>query len=98
MSRTIADSKNYDIVFLSYQKEEGKELEVENFGEKDNQFIESMNIKAGKAELLKDGTLVTENGKIANFTDYKEIKEINEKKITKFAIEKRKESNSQARA
>ena len=96
MNHTIEGSKK--IVFLSFGKDE--KLKVENFGEKDNQFLESesMQIKVDDAKLMEDGTLVTENGKIANFADYKEMKEINEKKITKFAIEKRKESNNQARA
>ena len=46
MNRTIKDSKEFDVVFMSFGKEKGKEIEVVEANKKDSFIIESMEIKA----------------------------------------------------
>ena len=47
MNQTIADSRNYDVVCMSFGKEKGKEIEVVEAGEKDSFLKETIEIKAG---------------------------------------------------
>ena len=88
MSRTIEDSKKYDIVidFLSYKKEEERGLTVDVYGAKDSELLETMEVKVEKSELLDNGSLKLENGTmIANFADYKKIKDNRDNRRTEFA-------------
>lgn len=92
MNRTIEDSKGFDIVCMSFGKEQEKGIKVVKAGKKDS-FIEAdlMEIKAENSKLLENGNLEKENGNIiVNFADYKQAKENNNSKITEFAIEKAK--------
>lgn len=92
MNRTIEDSKGFDIVCMSFGKEQEKGIKLVKAGKKDS-FIEadSMEIKAGDCELLENGNLEKENGNIiVNFADYKQAKENNNNRITEFAIQQAK--------
>ncbi len=46
MNRTIADSRDYDVVCMSFGKENQKGIEVVEAGEKDSFLTETMEIKA----------------------------------------------------
>ena len=75
MNRTIEDSKGFDIVCMSFGKEPEREIEVVEAGEKDSFLKETMEIKTGNCELLKNGNLEMETGNIiVNFADYKQAK------------------------
>ena len=91
MNRTIEDSKQFDVVCMSFGKEKQKGIEVVEAGEKDSFILQTMEIKAENCELLKNGNLKTEGGKnIINFADYAKVKNNNESRITEFALAKAK--------
>ena len=87
MNRTTADSRDYDVVCMSFAKEKQRGIEVVEAGEKDNLFEENMIIHTENSEILENGTMKTEAGKIINFAQVKENKD---KRMTSFAIEKAK--------
>lgn len=91
MNRTTADSRDYDVVCMSFAKEKQKGIEVLEAGEKDNLFGENMIIHAGNSEILENGTIKTEVGQIiAQNVNFAQVKENNDKRMTSFAIEKAK--------
>ena len=47
MNRTIADSQGYDVVCMSFGKEQERGIEVVEADKKDSFIIESMEIKTG---------------------------------------------------
>ena len=51
MNRTIEDSKEFDIVCMSFGKEKERGIEVVEAGQKDSFLLETMEIKATKATL-----------------------------------------------
>ncbi len=98
MNQTIEDSKKYDIVidFLSYKKEKEKGLTVDVYGAKDSELLDTMQVKVEKGELLENGSLMLQNGNvIANFADYKEIKDNNKNRKTEFAKISNKSRNNE---
>lgn len=91
MNRTIEDSKQFDVVCMSFGKEKQKEINVVESGEKDSFLEQTMDIKAENSELLENGNLKTESGKsIIKFADYAQAKNNKESRITEFAILKDK--------
>jgi len=51
MNRTIEDSKEFDIVCMSFGKEKERGIEVVEAGQKDSFLLETMEIKTTKATL-----------------------------------------------
>lgn len=51
MNRTIEDSKEFDVVCMSFGKEQEKEIRVVEADKKDSFIMESMEIKAGNCTL-----------------------------------------------
>ena len=51
MNRTIEDSREFDVVCMSFGKEQEKEIEVVEADKKDSFIVESMEIKAGNCTL-----------------------------------------------
>ena len=51
MNRTIEDSKEFDVVCMSFGKEQERGIEVVEADKKDSFIIESMEIKAGNCTL-----------------------------------------------
>ena len=51
MNRTIEDSREFDVVCMSFGKEQEKEVEVVEADKKDSFIVESMEIKAGNCTL-----------------------------------------------
>ena len=98
MSRTIEDSKKYDIVidFLSYKKEKERGLTVDVYGAKDSELLDTMEVKVEKGELLENGNLKSQNGTvISNFANYKKVKDNKENRKTEFARALRKLKNNE---
>lgn len=88
MNQTSGGSK-FDIVFMSFGKENQKGIAVESAGEKDTIFNDNMAITAENSKLLENGNLETQKGNIiVNFADYKKARENNKNRKTEFAIKK----------
>ena len=51
MNRTIEDSREFDVVCMSFGKEQEKEIEVVEADKKDSFIVESMEIKVGDCTL-----------------------------------------------
>lgn len=51
MNRTIEDSKNYDVVCISFGKEKQKGIKVEKAGKKDSFLEQTMEISAQKCSI-----------------------------------------------
>lgn len=100
MSRTIEDSKNFDVVCMSFGKEKQKGIKVVKAGKKDcfKEATESKDLKTENSKLYKNNNLEEEEGNvIVNFADYKKAKENNENRITEFAVEKAKREKRKQR-
>ena len=63
MNRTIEDSKEFDIVCMSFGKEKEKGIEVVEAGKKDSFLLETMEIKTTNAT-LKDMNFSKEQQKL----------------------------------
>lgn len=85
MNHTIEDSKNYDVVCISFGKEKERGIEVTENGSKDSFLEQTMEIKAKSSELQSNGRLKGNN--IHKFNDYKKLKENNKNRLTKHALE-----------
>lgn len=94
MNRTIADSKGYDVVCMSFGKELEKGIKVVKAGKKDT-FIEaeSKELKTGKSKLYENNKLEEETGNIiVNFAEYKQAKYNNENRPTEYSLEMAEEN------
>lgn len=77
MSQTSGDSKNYDVVCISFGKENEKGIQVTEANKKDSFLEQTMEIPVGTCELAE----------VVSFEDYKKIRENNKCRLTKHASE-----------
>lgn len=85
MNRTIEDSRNYDVVCISFGKEKQKGIEVMQAGEKDSFLEQTMDIPAVTCS-INDMKLSKEQ--------QKQVIENREKRVTRKAL-RMKEMSSQ---
>lgn len=85
MNRTIEDSRNYDVVCMSFGKEKERGIEVIQAGEKDSFLEQTMEIPAMTCN-INDMKLSREQ--------QKQVMENREKRVTRKAI-RMKEMSSQ---
>lgn len=86
MSQTSGDSKNYDVVCISFGKENEKGIQVTEANKKDSFLEQTMEIQAVPCDL----------GEVVNFENYKKIAENNQKRLTAHALEMAKKRGNKA--
>lgn len=86
MSQTSGDSKNYDVVCMSFGKENERGIEVVEANKKDSFLEQTMEIQAVARELAE----------VVSFEKYKEIIEKNKCRLTEYALKMAEERGNKA--
>ena len=86
MSQTSGDSKNYDVVCISFGKENEKGIKITEANKKDSFLEQTMEIKAVTCKLAE----------VISFENYKEIIEKNKCRLTEHALEMAEERKNKA--
>ena len=102
MNHTIEGSKGCQVVCIGWHEkniinENEKGFTAERNAKKDGKELDILNIqeiKVHSSRLFENNKLESENGKIIDsFGDFKELKNINSKRVTEHAIKLRESEN-----